>query len=81
VSSLARKIEKGRFAPGWKRRKAAERQTRDLDDGGYAVLHPTKGWRAFSQRRVSAFALTSLKRQGNAPWWLGIAAFEAGAAA
>ncbi|QDP53752.1 MAG: hypothetical protein GOVbin7759_39 [Prokaryotic dsDNA virus sp.] len=26
----------------------------DLPDGGYAVLHPTKGWRAVSARRITA---------------------------
>lgn len=31
-----------------------ERQHRTLPDGGYAVVHPTKGWRTFSAPRLRA---------------------------
>lgn len=32
-------------------------------DGGYRVLHPTKGWRAFGLRRTRAFQMQdALKR-------------------
>lgn len=80
MSSLARKIARGRFKPGYTR-EPAERKFEMLPDGGYRVLHPTKGWRAFTARRVQAKQITDLKRAGAQPWWLGVAAFEQGAAA
>lgn len=50
--------------------------TRQRDDGGYDVYHPTKGWRAYPLQRVKTFETTEAKRAGVIPWWRFIPAFE-----
>lgn len=38
----------------------------DLYGDGYSVLHPTKGWRRFTAKRLAAVALTA-KLKGRMP--------------
>lgn len=44
--------------------------------GGYSALHPRKGWRHFSAKRIAAIRLTEAKKRGDAPWWRGVPAME-----
>lgn len=78
MSSLPRRLQR-KVLRSRKDYERPEPRTRVLADGGYAVLSPTKGWRAFSARRVNAFQVTLAKRNGALPWWHGIPALEAAA--
>lgn len=56
-----------------------ERHFEFLGDGyGYRVLHPTKGWRRHTERRIDAVATTQAVLAGNLPWWHGAMARAAG---
>lgn len=53
MSSYLRRLERKfkREQPGYE---SPAQQYRAMPDGGYAVLHPTKGWRSVSPRRLRA---------------------------
>lgn len=56
MSSLARRIGKGRYRPGWSKegRGATANLVKDASPLGYTVCHFTKGWRRVSAKRLRA---------------------------
>lgn len=70
MSSFTRTIQR-KCARNRKDYEPASQQHRDLPCGGYLALHPTRGWRKFSGRRLLAiFKLNEMRetiamRKGN----------------
>lgn len=62
------------FRPNGRARRDRLYQMDAGDSYGYRILHPTKGWQHFSEKRIDNRNATQGKLTGALPWWAGVPA-------
>lgn len=65
-----------KFRPNLRERNEPIYRLNGDEVGGYRILHPTKGWRTMTQRRLQAIDITLAKSQGKIAWWRGCPVLE-----
>lgn len=77
----SRRADRAKAArPNGRARRERLYQMDEGDSYGYRILHPTKGWQWFRERRIDNRNATQAKLTGALPWWAGVSALAQRAA-